>query len=169
MRVMGVDPGSRVAGYGIVERIGNRLKALDYGVVKARAADPVPRRLRAIFEGMRSVIAEHRPDVVSIEEVFYGKNVASALRMGEGRGVAILAAALDDVEVVEYAPSVVKKAVVGRGRASKEQVQEMVRIILGLAQTPAPDHAADALALAVCHCNRSLFDDRARDLGLSSR
>jgi len=158
VRVMGVDPGTRVAGYGVVEQEGNRLHAVDFGEVKAGRNDPVPRRLRVIFEGVQAVLRQHRPDVVSIEEVFYGKSITSALRMGEGRGVVLLAAALEDVEVVEYAPAVVKKAAVGSGRAGKEQVQEMVRILLGLSEPPESDHAADALALAVCHCNRSTFE-----------
>lgn len=162
MRVMGVDPGTREAGYGVVDAVGSRIVYVDCGALRAPKSTDVPVRLRAIFEGLERVIAEHRPDVVSIEQVFYGKNVASALRMGEGRGVALLAAALHDVPVHEYAPAVVKRAVAGSGRAGKEQIQEMVRILLGLREPPRPDHAADALAMAICHCNRARFDERVR-------
>jgi crossover junction endodeoxyribonuclease RuvC len=157
---MGLDPGSRQAGYGVVEQAGNRLRAVDYGVVAAREGDPLPTRLRVVFEGLRQAVRRLRPDVISIEEVFYGKSVSSTLRMGEARGVAMLAASLESVPVVEYAAAEVKKAAVGAGRATKEQVQEMVRILLGLPRRPESDHAADALALAVCHCNRSRFDLR---------
>lgn len=161
MRVMGVDPGTREAGFGVVQQKGNRMSLVEYGVVSARRGDPVAVRLRTIYEGLHEAVRRHRPDVLSIEAVFYGKNVASALRMGEARGVAILAASVENVDVVEYAPAIVKKAAVGQGRASKERVQEMIRILLGLPEPPSPDHAADALALAVCHCNRSRFDAHA--------
>jgi len=151
---MGIDPGTREAGFGVVEAQGNRLVFVECGTVKARGDDSVPARLKTIFLGLRGAVERLKPEVVSIEEVFYGKNVASALRMGEGRGVAIVAAAMAGVEVVEYAPAAVKSSVVGNGRASKEQIQEMVRLLLGLAAVPKPDHAADALAMAICHCNR---------------
>ena len=157
---MGIDPGTVEAGYGVVDRVGSRLVFVDCGSVRARRGDTVPQRLRVIFERLCAVIVEREPEVVSIEEVFYGKNPASAIRMGEGSGVALLAAALHDKEVAQYSPAVVKRAVAGNGRASKEQVQEMVRILLGLAEPPRPDHASDALALAICHCNRSRFEGR---------
>jgi len=154
MRVMGIDPGTREAGFGVVEAQGSRLVFVECGTVKARDGDSVPTRLKTIFLGLRDAVERLKPQVVSVEEVFYGKNVASALRMGEGRGVAIVAAAMSGVEVVEYAPAAVKSSVAGNGRASKEQIQEMVRLLLGLAAVPRPDHAADALAMAICHCNR---------------
>lgn len=157
LRVMGIDPGTQAAGFGVVDSAGSRLGFVGCGVVKASARTAVPDRLRQIFEGLREAIARHSPDVVSVEEVFYGRSVSAALRMGEGRGVALVAAALSGVEVAEYAPAVVKKAVAGNGRAGKEQIQEMVRILLGLAAPPATDHEADALAMAICHCNRCRF------------
>lgn len=157
MRVMGIDPGTRVAGYGVVDAAGSRIVFVAGGTVRAKGSASAAMRLRQVFEGLREAIAQHTPSVVSIEEVFYGVNAAAALRMGEGRGVALLAAALADVEVAAYSPAVVKKAVSGSGRAGKEQVQEMVRILLGLPGAPSTDHEADALALAICHCNRLRF------------
>jgi crossover junction endodeoxyribonuclease RuvC len=161
MRVMGIDPGTREAGFGVIDQAGNRLAFVDCGVVRASRNGSVPDRLRAIFEGLRDAVAAYRPEVVSIEEVFYGKNVAAALRMGEGRGVAMVAAAQPGVEIVEYSAASIKRSVVGNGRATKEQVQEMVRLVLGLREPPRPDHAADALAMAICHCNRSRLRARA--------
>ena len=155
MRVMGIDPGTRVAGYAIVDKIGTRLYAVDYGAIVTGRSDTFPARLKKIYDGLSGTIDLHAPDVVAMEEVFYGKNVKSAVRIGEGRGVAILCAASAGLPVEEYAATVVKKAVVGSGRAHKSQVQEMVRVILGLSEAPSPDDAADALAIAICHCNRT--------------
>ncbi|MBM4083419.1 MAG: crossover junction endodeoxyribonuclease RuvC, partial [Planctomycetes bacterium] len=113
-----------------------------------------PERLRQIFDGLTQVVRKHRPDCVAVEEIFYGKSVKSAIRTGEGRGVALLCAALAKLPVSEYAATVVKKAVVGVGSAHKQQVQEMVRVLLGLRGIPEPEDAADALAIAICHCHR---------------
>jgi crossover junction endodeoxyribonuclease RuvC len=154
MRILGIDPGTRVVGYGVVDLVGNRMRPVAHGVIRADMAHDYGARLRSIHDGLARVIVEHRPDQVAIEEAFYGKNAASALRMGEGRGVAILAAALHDRPLFQYTPAEVKKAVVGNGRAHKEQIQEMVRLLLGLPEIPEPEDAADALAVAICHCNR---------------
>jgi crossover junction endodeoxyribonuclease RuvC len=155
MRILGVDPGTQVCGYAVLETDGERARALDYGVVSSR--DPsVAVRLRVIHEGLLAVIRRLRPDVAVVEGAFFGKNVRSALKIGEGRGVALLAAASEGLDVVEYAPAEVKKSVVGNGRAHKSQVQQMVRIILGLPEVPAPEDAADALAIAICHHHRLL-------------
>lgn len=155
MRVMGIDPGTRVVGYGIVDSRGNRILPVTHGVIRADMSGEYSARLRSIFDGLTHLIHEHRPDEVAIEEAFYGKSPSSALRMGEGRGVAIVAAATEDRPVRQYTPAEVKMAVVGNGRAHKEQVQEMVRLILGLRAAPEPEDAADALAVAICHCNRA--------------
>ena len=154
MRVIGVDPGTRVLGYGLVETHGSRILPVTFGVVRAGTGASYAMRLRRIFDGISRVIREHRPDEVAIEEVFYGKSVSAALRMGEGRGVAMVAVALEDRPIFQYSPAEVKKAVVGNGRAHKSQVQEMVRMLLGLREIPQPEDAADALAVAICHCNR---------------
>ncbi len=154
MRVMGIDPGTRVAGWGVVDREGSRIKWVAHGVARADEKRPFAERLLQIHTGLSEAIREHSPEWVAIEEVFYGRNVKSAIKIGEGRGVGLLAAAQSGVQVAEYAPTVVKKAVVGNGAAHKTQVQEMVKVILGLAEPPSPADAADALALAICHCHR---------------
>jgi len=126
--------------------------------VRASGKD-LPKRLRKMFSGLSEVIRRHQPDCVVVEETFYGKNVKAAITMGEGRGVALLAAALEEVPVIEYSPKEVKKAVVGVGSAHKLQVQQMVRVNLNLDEAPQPEDAADALALAICHCHRLKTDE----------
>ena len=153
MRILGVDPGTRVCGYGVIEVSGPDARALDYGVVRSDDAS-LARRLHVIHGGLCTVIGRFRPDVAALEGAFFGKNARSALKIGEGRGVALLAAAAGGIEVVEYAPAEVKKAVVGSGRADKSQVQQMVRILLNLPEVPEPADAADALAIALCHAHR---------------
>lgn len=143
-----------MVGWGVVRHEGHRIAPVGHGTVAPGRALPYPERLRAIFEGVRDRIAEHAPDVVAVEQVFSGKNVATAMKIGEGRAVVLLAAALAGIPIAEYSPAVVKKAVVGSGAAHKSQVGEMVRIVLGLAETPTPDDASDALAIAICHCHR---------------
>jgi crossover junction endodeoxyribonuclease RuvC len=153
MKILGIDPGTQVAGYGVIETDGRDVRALDYGVI--RAADrPLPERLRVIYDGLLAIMERFQPDVVAVEGAFFGKNVRSALKIGEGRGVALLAAASRGLEVAEYAPAEVKKAVVGSGRAHKSQVQQMVRLYLALREVPSPEDAADALAIAICHFHR---------------
>ncbi len=153
MRILGVDPGTQVCGYGVIETRGADARALDYGVAKARGSS-VPARLKVVYEGLQEVIERNQPDVVAVEGAFFQKNVRSAIKIGEARGVALLAAASHGIEVVEYAPAEVKKAVTGNGNASKPQVQQMVKIILRMAELPTPEDASDALAIAVCHFHR---------------
>jgi crossover junction endodeoxyribonuclease RuvC len=157
MRVLGIDPGTRCVGYGVVETQGNRLIACGFGAIRPSRAGGYAARLQRIFEELGQVARESRPDVAALEEAFYGKSVSAALRMGEGRGVAIVAVALAGTPLVQYSPAEVKKAVVGNGRAHKSQVQEMVRMLLGLRKAPQPEDAADALAVAICHCNRAAW------------
>jgi crossover junction endodeoxyribonuclease RuvC len=154
MRVIGIDPGTRVVGYGVVDARGNQLLPVAFGAIRPKAGGTYEARLRRIFDELTRLFREYAPDETAIEEAFYGKSVSAALRMGEGRGVAIIAAAVADQPVHQYSPAEVKKAVVGNGRAHKSQVQEMVRMLLGLRKPPQPEDAADALAVAVCHCNR---------------
>jgi len=151
MRVLGIDPGSVVTGYGLVEDRGPELRVVAFGAIATQPRTPFPQRLHRIFRELRAVAADHRPDCAAVEAVFFAKNVQSALRLGHARGVALLAMAEAGIEVVEYAPREIKQAVTTYGQAGKGQVQEMVRILLGLPQTPEPADAADALAVAICH------------------
>ncbi len=152
MRILGIDTGTRIAGYGIVDILsGGRLYAVDYGVIRVNTKDAFPLRLKNIYEGLTNIIEKHKPDHAAVEEIFYGKNVKAALRIGEGRGIALLSAASANLPVSEYAATTVKKAVVGSGNAHKSQVQAMVKIILNLSELPEPFDAADALAIAICH------------------
>jgi crossover junction endodeoxyribonuclease RuvC len=148
MRVVGIDPGTRVCGWGVVEVTGNRLVHLDHGVV--RLAGALPERLAVLFDDLTAVLAEHRPTVMAVEGVFTHKNARSALVLGHARGVALLTAARAGLEVHEYAPTVVKKSVVGSGRAEKQQIQRMIAALLHI-PVPAVADAADALGVAVCH------------------
>ena len=154
MRILGIDPGTRLCGYGLIEADGPDVRALTYGVLEGRGRS-LPARLKVIFDGLVAVIHDARPDVVAVEGAFFGKNVRTALKIGEGRGVALLAAASSGLEVVEYAPAEVKKSVVGTGQAHKSQVEKMVRMLLRLPDDPLPEDAADALAIAVCHSHRA--------------
>jgi crossover junction endodeoxyribonuclease RuvC len=151
MIVLGVDPGTLVTGYGVIERRNGRLRVLAYDVVKNRADRSMPLRLKAIYSTLMEVINRYHPDEFAIETAFYGKNAQSALKIGHARGVSILAAVNSDIPTAEYSPREVKKAVVGNGAASKEQVQFMVKSILRLRETPKFHDASDALAVALCH------------------
>ncbi|GIW71567.1 MAG: crossover junction endodeoxyribonuclease RuvC [Planctomycetota bacterium] len=158
MRVLGVDPGTVVAGYGILEAEGGGggVRALAYGVIRARraGAERMERRLWRVFRGLGQLIEEHAPQALALEQAFVYKNARSALMLGHGRAAAMLAAAAHGLPVYEYQPALVKKAVTGSGRAGKAQVQEMVRRLLGLGVRPALADAADALAVALCHLHR---------------
>ena len=151
MLVLGIDPGSLTTGYGLVRAEGDRLTAVDFGAIATRSALPFPERLRQIFDALRGIMAHRRPDAAAVEGGFFARNVQSAIKLGQARGVALLAAALEGVPVFEYAPRQVKGAVSGFGGAEKSQVQVMVKAMLGLREIPSPADAADALALAICH------------------
>jgi len=153
VRILGIDPGSRITGYGIVEAEKNKVLFVDCGVVKV-SGDDFSVRLRNIFDALGDVIVEHRPSELAIEKVFVHRNVTSALKLGQARGAALLAAATRDVSVFEYSPNEIKQAVTGRGHADKAQVQHMIRIFMGLRELPQAD-AADALAVAICHAHLS--------------
>ena len=151
MKVIGIDPGIASCGYGIVHERDGRLRAIDHGWWKTSAAERPEARLKTIFDAVAELVALHRPDAVAIEESFVGVDARTALSVGQARGAVLVAAASFGVECAEYAPSSVKQAVCGYGRAEKAQVQRMVAAILGLKKPPAPHHAADALAVAICH------------------
>ena len=151
MKVIGIDPGTAACGYGIVQESDGRLEALGHGWWQTAADERIELRLKTIYEGVAGLIAEHEPDAVVLEESFVGADARIALSVGQARGAVLVAAALRGVECTEYAPARVKQAVCGYGRAEKAQVQRMVKAILGLEETPEPSHAADALAVAICH------------------
>lgn len=152
MRILGIDPGSRTTGYGVIEQEGNRLIHCDNGAVHAVHVQDFPDRLLAIFRGIDGIIERFQPDVVVIEEVFFSRNVQSALKLGQARGAAIVAAVNRRLPVYEYTPMQIKSAVVGYGHARKEQVQQMVKVLLALPEI-AQEDASDALAAAICHAH----------------
>ncbi|MES9968454.1 MAG: crossover junction endodeoxyribonuclease RuvC [Candidatus Thiodiazotropha sp.] len=151
MRIIGIDPGSRLTGYGLIDSDGMQSLCLTHGVIRLNG-EALPPRLGEIFAAISGLIEEHRPDVMAIEQVFVAKNPSSALKLGQARGAAICAAVHGGLSVAEYTPTLIKKAVVGSGRADKKQVQHMVQMILGLGKKPQSD-AADALAVALSHAH----------------
>ena len=159
MIILGIDPGFAITGYGIIKQVGNRFQVIDYGAITTLAGVPLPKRLLTLTLELESIISRYQPDVVAVEELFFCNNAKTAIAVGHGRGVAVTAAARAGIEVYEYTPMQVKQAVVGYGRASKAQIQQMVKAILGLAEIPKPDDVADALAVAICHANTSQFSD----------
>jgi crossover junction endodeoxyribonuclease RuvC len=153
---MGIDCGTEYTGFGIAEQSGpQKLTYIIAGAVCLSKADPLPKRLCMIFETLKGLIETHHPDVVAIEEVFYSVNPKSALKLGQVRGVAMLASSFCNLPVAEYSPLAIKSAVVGYGRAEKQQVQHMVMKLLNLSEIPEPADAADALAIAICHIHTS--------------
>jgi crossover junction endodeoxyribonuclease RuvC len=156
VRTFGIDPGSQRTGYGCVESHGSRHVVIASGAISVPPSTPFAERLVKIHRRLVELLDECRPDVVAIESLFYAVNANSALKLGHARGVAVLAAAQAGLPVVEYTPAEVKRAVVGHGRAEKPQVQQMVKLLLGLSSIPAPHDAADALAIAICHLHSQL-------------
>lgn len=159
MRVIGIDPGTTVTGWGVVEFTGTTLRHVAHGCIRTTSQAALPQRLGTIFSEITHVIATHRPDEAAVEEIFVSVNVQSALKLGHARGVAIAAASHRALPLHEYNALAVKKAVVGYGRAEKRQMQEMVRILLGMEKNP-PQDAADALGVAVCHIHTSVHARR---------
>lgn len=153
MRILGIDPGYAIVGYGVVDHEGMRFIPVEYGAVTTEAGTLFEERLKVIFNGICEVIDRTRPDAISIEQLFYYSNQTTVIYVAEARGVILLAARLKDVPVFEYTPMQVKQAVTGYGKAVKKQVQEMTRIMLKLDSIPKPDDTADALAMAICHGN----------------
>lgn len=165
MLILGIDPGTAITGYGIIEQKGNSLFARDFGCIRTNSKLPLENRLSAIYHKVYGVIGAAPVSYVAVEELFFNKNTRTAMAVGQARGVILLAAAHQGIPVVEYTPLQVKQALVGFGRATKSQVQEMVRIILGLDEIPRPDDVADALGLAICHAhsrnlNHLISEDR---------
>lgn len=157
MRILGIDPGSQITGYGVIDSDGNHNALVAEGVIRTRSMRSFPEKLRLIHEGILEVLDVHHPGQMVVESLFYATNVKSALKLGHVRGVALLAGVTRGIPVHEYSPLEVKQAVVGYGRADKQQVQRMVAILLELASPPEPDDAADALAIAICHAHQLRF------------
>jgi crossover junction endodeoxyribonuclease RuvC len=155
--VLGIDPGTAHTGYGVVFARGSTLAALDGGVLKTEAGDPLESRLAQIHAQVSELIERHEPEAVAVEDLFFGQNARSAFAVGQARGVTLLAAGQAGIPCFSYTPQAVKQAVCGNGRAQKDQVQRMVGALLRLPAPPEPDHAADALAVAICHANGAVL------------
>jgi len=151
--IMGIDPGFAITGYGIVKYIGNRFSMIDYGVIQTKAGIIFSQRLVTLYLKLEELIKKYSPQAIVVEELFFNKNIKTAITASHGRGVALLAAARSDADVYEYTPLQIKQAVAGYGRASKSQVQQMVKVLLNLPEIPRPDDAADGLAAAICHAH----------------
>jgi len=162
MIILGVDPGTLITGYGIIENRGRGLNAVSFGAIKNKSLTPMPERLKLIFDTLAGVIDRFRPDEFAIETAFYGKNAQSALKLGHARGVAMLAAVSRNIPTHEYSPREVKKAIVGNGTASKEQVQFMVKSLLSLREPPEYYDVTDALAVAICHLHRTITSNESQ-------
>lgn len=153
MLILGIDPGTAIVGYGLIEKQGQKLTPVSYSCWRTKSDMPMAERLLIIYESLDNLLRESPPDVMAVEELFFNRNTTTALTVGQARGVILLAAAKNNIEVFEYTPLQVKQAVVGYGKADKHQVQFMVRALLALRETPKPDDTADALAVAICHAH----------------
>lgn len=162
MRVLGIDPGLAIVGYGVIDIIGNKYRPVVYGVIRTESKTPTPRRLEQIEEGMTELIQEYQPEEAVFEELFFNKNVKTAIAVAQARGVEIMAAQRKGLRIYEYTPLQVKQGLVGYGRAEKSQIQDMVKLLLGLREVPKPDDAADALAVAMTHGNGLRFKEEFR-------
>ena len=152
MIILGIDPGIAIMGYGVIESDGNRHRLIQYGALTTAAHTPTPSRLRAIFTGVNQLMDMFTPDDVAFEELFFARNVTTALMVGAARGAAIISAAEYTESLYEYTPMQIKQAVTGYGKADKKQIQQMVKLLLGMKEIPKPDDAADAIACAITHC-----------------
>lgn len=162
MIVLGIDPGYALMGWGVVESSGSLLRLIDYGCVETFAHTPMQHRLQALYRGVRDLVRIHQPDDVAFEELFFAHNVTTALMVGAARGAAIIAASEYTEHLYEYTPGQIKQAVTGSGRAEKQQVQQMVRMLLQMKEIPKPDDAADALACAITHCQAGIAKEQFR-------
>lgn len=160
--ILGIDPGLANTGWGLIEADGSRFRCIGYGCIRTQSGDDTARRCHAVREGLASVVAKYRPSEAALENIYFNRNVATAMATGQARGAALVAVAEAGLEVGEYGPGEIKMAVVGSGTADKAQVTYMVRTILRLDHDPTPDHAADALAAAICHANQRVSRARER-------
>lgn len=153
MRIIGIDPGYAIMGYGILDYNGNKFKTVTYGSIETPAGIPMPERLNMIYTELDRILSEYQPEEASVEELFFNSNTTTAISVGEARGVALLACERHGVKISEYTPLQIKQSLVGFGRAEKKQVQTMVKMILNLKEVPKPDDTADAVAAAICHAH----------------
>ena len=162
MRIIGIDPGYAITGFGIIEYTGNHFKLINSGAIETKAGVPFPNRLQKIYDDMMTLIDEYKPDAISIEELFFNTNTTTAIGVAQGRGAVLIAASKTNTPIYEYTPLQIKQALTGNGRAEKKQIQYMVKSILGLKEVPKPDDAADAVAVAITHLqtNSNLTDNR---------
>lgn len=159
MRVLGIDPGLAITGYAVVEEEGSNLVLIAIGAIRTSAKTPAPQRLRNIYARLQEIIAEYHPTAAAVEELFFSRNVRTAMSVGQARGVVLLALADAELPIGEYTPLQIKQAVTGYGSADKHQVQEMVRMLLDLKDLPRPDDAADAAAVSICHLQRARMEN----------
>jgi crossover junction endodeoxyribonuclease RuvC len=158
LRILGLDPGTATTGYGVVDAHDGRLTAVTYGVITTPAKEEMPLRLQSIYQQLQELVAEYKPDTAGIEEVFFGRNITTAITVGQARGVLLLALANAGLPIGEYSPPKIKESVTGYGKADKAQVQMMIRNLLNLEETPRPDDAADGLAVAITHYHYQRFE-----------
>ncbi len=164
MRILGIDPGYAILGWGVIDMKGNHFKVIDYGAVTTDSKMEMPDRLKVLYNSLMDIIVRYEPDVASVEELFFNTNAKTAILVGQARGVAVLACANSGLEIDEYTPLQIKQALVGYGRAEKKQVQLMVKTILNLKDVPKPDDTADALAAAICHGHAAGSKSRLRGI-----
>lgn len=164
LRVMGIDPGIAIVGFGFIDKNGSKLTPVQYGCIQTEAHTPDEDRLLHVYEGTVQLIEKYQPDTVAFEKLFFNRNVTNAMSVSQARGVMILAAKQKGLPIAEYTPMQVKQAVVGYGKAEKRQVQEMIRMFLNLQKIPKPDDVADALAVAVCHAHSYLLNSKINEV-----
>jgi crossover junction endodeoxyribonuclease RuvC len=163
MRVLGIDPGSETLGWGVIDGSGLKYSLVAYGTVRSKKSYAFSRRLLNIYDAVADIMAEHSPDVLSVEDTFYAVNVGVALKLGQVRGLMLLLGEQRGLEIAQYAPRLIKQTVVGYGNAEKQQVQQMVKLLLRMKDVPKPHDAADALAIAICHFHHAGVMNRIKD------
>ncbi|SFK69379.1 Holliday junction endonuclease RuvC [Paenibacillus sp. 1_12] len=164
MRVMGIDPGIAIVGFGVIDKQGSRLVPVQYGCIQTEAHTDGALRLKTVYDSMVQLIDKYKPDAIAIEKLFFNRNVTTAMAVSQARGVLILAAVQQGLSIGEYTPLQVKQAVVGYGKAEKKQVQEMVKLFLHLSAVPKPDDVADALAIAICHAHSAVLQQKINEV-----
>ncbi len=164
LRILGIDPGIAIVGFGFIDKTGSKVSPVQYGCIQTEAHTPEEERLQQVYEGMLQLIDKYEPEAVAFEKLFFNRNVTTAMTVSQARGVLVLAAVQRGLPIAEYTPMQIKQAIVGYGKAEKKQVQEMVRMYLKLASIPKPDDVADALAVAICHAHSYTLNSRLNEV-----